>query len=57
MVSCMHTLLSVLLILGLGAALIFELLRVMRKLAALTSAHLPAQRDFARRCYDEDERL
>jgi hypothetical protein len=57
MVSCMHTLLSVLLILGLIGALILQPLLVMRVLAALTSRHLPAQRDFARRYCDEDGRL
>jgi len=41
--------LSVLVILGLIGALIFELWLVMRVLAALTSRHLPGQRDFARR--------
>jgi hypothetical protein len=53
----MHTLVLVLFILGLIGALIFELWLVMRVLAALTSRYPPAQRDFARRHYDEDERL
>jgi len=59
----MHTLLSVLLVLGLIGGLILELWLVIRVLAALTSRHLPAQRDFDRpppgsldvvsSCYDE----
>ena len=53
----MHTLISVLLALGLCGGLIFEFFRVMRELAAPTSRHLPAQRDFAPRDYDADERL
>ena len=57
MVSFMHTLLSVLLILGLIGGLILEVWLVMRVLAALTSPHLSAQRDLARRYCDEEERL
>jgi hypothetical protein len=45
----MHTLLSVLVILGLIGALILELWHVMRVLADLTTRHLTGQRDFARR--------
>jgi hypothetical protein len=53
----MHTLLVVLFILGLIGALVFELWLVMQMLAMLTSRHPPAQRDFARRYCDEDDRL